>query len=30
LEKRAPDERDAWKKLRKDVDALLAKTQEKK
>ncbi len=30
LEKLPPDERDAWEKLWKDVDALLAKTQEKK
>jgi hypothetical protein len=30
LEKLPPDERDAWQKLWKDVDALLAKTREKK
>ena len=30
LEKLPPDERDAWQKLWKDVDALLAKTWEKK
>ena len=30
LEKLPPDERDAWQKLWQDVDALLAKTQEKK
>jgi serine/threonine protein kinase/tetratricopeptide (TPR) repeat protein len=30
LEKLSPDERDAWQRLWKDVDALLAKTREKK
>jgi hypothetical protein len=30
LEKMPPDERDVWKKLWKDVDSLLARTQEKK
>ena len=30
LEKLAPDEREAWQKLWKDVDTLLAKSLEKK
>ena len=29
-EKLPPDERDAWQKLWQDIDALLAKTREKK
>jgi len=30
LDKLPPDERDAWRKLWKDVDALRAKTRQKK